>query len=456
MHLAEFLSNVPPFDTLSPSAMGWLVSQVEVEEYGDGDQIVRHGEPGDCMYVIMQGEVAIPVEHGDGKTRFQARLPAGYFFGEMAILTDEPRRADVFAVSHCRLVAIPRQAVLDLVEESVAVAGFLTEVLGERLMETGSIRKVGKYELVRKIGRGGMSVVYEGRHPDLGRPVALKMLTHALVYRRNFGQRFRNEARIIAGLDHPNIVKVFDLEEAYATFFIVMEKLEGRDLAEIIERDGPLEPRLARAILVQVATALDYAHSKGVVHRDVKPSNVSVDGTGRAKLMDFGLAKVNRLEESLQEDADIVLGTPYYMSPEQARGDELDLRTDIYNLGVLAFEMLTGHRPYTGKTKSEVQRKHVQAPIPSARAVNPSVPADLEAFITRCMRKHPTDRFQSCQEVIRFLSSSGSTPEIRVHTMRISYAGAVAPVVENLIASLERRLAEIDGVDFVELDAAES
>lgn len=450
MHIAEFLAEVPPFDTLSASALGWLVSQIALEEYFAGDQLVRKGEPGDCMYVIMKGEVAIPVEHGDGRTRFRARLAAGQIFGEMSILTEEPRNADVFALTECVLVSIPRQAVLDLIEESNAVASFLTEVLGERLMETGGIRKVGKYQLVKKIGRGGMSVVYEGRHPHLDRPVAVKMLSHALVHRRNFGTRFRNEARIIAGLDHPNIVSVFDTEEAYATFFIVMEKLEGRDLARILEREGPMDPRQVRSILEQVSEALKYAHSKGVVHRDVKPSNVSIDADGHAKLMDFGLAKVNRLEEQLREDADIVLGTPYYMSPEQARGDALDLRTDIYNLGVLAFELLTGERPYTGRSKSEVQRKHVQAPIPLPRDLNRSVPADLNAFVRKCLQKHPADRFQSCDEVLTYLAKAGHTVELRVRTIRVSYEQRLADRIEPILKSFETKLAAIAGVEIVD------
>ena len=450
MHLAEFLAEVPPFDTLSPSAMGWLVSQIEMEEYYAGTQIVRKGEPGECMYVIVHGEVAVPVEHADGRTRFRARLPERHFFGEMAILTDEPRSADVFAMTDCALASIPGVAILDLIDESPDVASFLTEVLGERLMEQGGVRKVGKYELVRKIGRGGMSVVYEGQHPELNRPVAVKMLSHALVHRRNFAERFRNEGRIIANLDHPNIVKVFDMEEAYATFFIVMEKLEGPDLSQIIEREGALEPARVRRILIQVAEALDYAHSKGVVHRDVKPSNVSLDEEGHVKLMDFGLAKVKRLEALLNEDADIVLGTPYYMSPEQARGDALDLRTDIYNLGILAFEMLTGERPFTGRTKSEVQRKHVQAPIPTPRQLVAEVPADLDALVATCLKKHPADRFQTCRDVLKYLRRSGKTVELSIRALRVSFSEDARDQVDAAFRALRTSLAAVPGAEVLE------
>jgi serine/threonine-protein kinase len=242
-------------------------------------------------------------------------------------------------------------------------------------------------------------------------------------------------------------VKVFDMEEAYATFFIVMEKLEGPDLSQIIEQEGALGYSKVRGILKQVAEALDYAHSNGVVHRDVKPSNVALDERGHVKLMDFGLAKVNRMEALLNEDADIVLGTPYYMSPEQARGDALDLRTDIYNLGILAFEMLTSERPFTGKTKSEVQRKHVQAPIPSPREFVPGIPADLDIFVTKCLQKHPVDRFQTCRDVLKFLESPGQTVELSVRTINLTFPNSLAFSVDGTIESFRRAVARLPGAE---------
>ena len=272
------------------------------------------------------------------------------------------------------------------------------------------------------------------------------MLSHALIYRRNFAERFRNEGKIIASLDHRNIVQVYDMEEAYATFFIVMELLGGEDLSDIISRRR-MDSRETRAILRQVASALDYAHSKGVVHRDVKPSNVNIDTQGQIRLMDFGLAKVTRLEQQLEEDEDIVLGTPYYMSPEQARGTSLDLRTDVYNLGVLAFEMLTGQRPYSGRSKSEVQRKHVEAPVPEPRSILPHIPADLNAFIVRCMQKHPADRFQTCQEVLEFLNRTGTTMELRVETIRLAYDSTATDEVEDAVTRFKEHVRRIPGVE---------
>ena len=274
------------------------------------------------------------------------------------------------------------------------------------------------------------------------------MLSHQLVYRRNFAERFRNEARIIATLQHPHIVQVFDMEEAYATFFIVMEMLDGEDLSRVIRR-APMAPREVRRILVQVASALDYAHSRGVIHRDLKPSNIRLLPDGSVKLLDFGLAWVQRYENVLSEDVDIVLGTPYYMSPEQAQGLDLDLRTDVYNFGVLAYEMLTGERPFSGTTKSEVQRRHVEDPIPNLRyKLGEGVPADLVELVHTCMQKRPADRFQTCAEIEGFLSRRGTTTRIRTQAIRVIYEDAVANKVEAAIEKLRKQIEKIPGAEF--------
>ena len=447
--IATWLGDVEPFRHLTRKQMDRFAEATQIVRFPEGERIIRRGDAGDAMFVIVSGHVSIPVRDAEGNTKFEAQLPSGQCFGEMAILTGEPRNADVYAATSCTLLRVPRDIVLATLDDAMAVASHLTEILGDRLLEGGGIQRVGKYQLVRKIGRGGMSLVFEGRHPSLDRPVAVKMLSHQLVHRRNFAERFRNEAKIIASLRHPNILQVFDMEEAYATFFIVMEMLDGEDVSQIVKR-GAMEPRDVRRVLVQVAHALDYAHARGIVHRDIKPSNVRIASDGAAKLLDFGLAWVQRYEAELEEDEDIVLGTPYYMSPEQARGDELDHRTDIYSLGVLAYEMLTGQRPFVGSTKSEVQRKHVEAPIPFIKDVRPDVPTDLHEFATHCMQKHPDDRFQNIRQVIDFLSRSGNTSRIRVRSMRLAYDGAVAHRVDAAIERFERAIAKIEGAELRE------
>lgn len=446
--IATHLERVEPFDALSPDQLARLAERTTIERYAEGAQIIRCGDVGHTMYVIASGHVSIPVRDRKGRTRFEAQLPPGQCFGEMALLTGETRSADAFAATPCTVLSIPRDAVMEMVDGSPRVASFLTEILGERLMQGDGITHVGKYELVRRIGRGGMSIVFEGHHPGLERPCAVKMLSHQLVYRRNFAERFRNEARIIATLQHPHIVQVFDMEEAYATFFIVMEMLDGIDLSKVVKRK-PMAPREVRRILLQVCSALDYAHSRGVIHRDLKPSNVRLLPDGNVKLLDFGLAWVQRYENVLDEDEDIVLGTPYYMSPEQAQGLDLDLRTDVYNLGVLAYEMLTGERPFVGGSKSEVQRRHVEDPIPDVQAeTSERIPADLVELVHTCLQKHPADRFQTCAEVTDFLSRRGTTTRIRTQAMRVIYEERVAERVEAAIEKFRRQIEKIPGAEF--------
>lgn len=446
--IAAHLAGVEPFNALRTEQMAVLADAIAIERYPEGARILRRGDVGDAMFVIASGHVSIPVVDENGKQKFEAQLPPGQCFGEMALLTGDPRSADAFAATPCTVLRIPRSAVLQVVDASPRVAAYLTEILGERLLEGGGIRTVGKYQLVRRIGRGGMSLVFEGHHPGLERPIAVKMLSHQLVYRRNFAERFRNEARIIATLQHPHIVQVFDMEEAYATFFIVMEMLDGEDLSRVIRR-APMAAREVRRILVQVASALDYAHSRGVIHRDLKPSNIRLLPDGSVKLLDFGLAWVQRYETVLSEDVDIVLGTPYYMSPEQAQGLDLDLRTDIYNFGVLAYEMLTGERPFSGTSKSEVQRRHVEDPIPNLRdKLGEGVPTDLVELVHTCMQKHPADRFQTCAEIEGFLSRRGTTTRIRTQAIRVIYEDAVASKVEAAIEKLRRQIEKIPGAEF--------
>ncbi|MFT4702379.1 MAG: CRP-like cAMP-binding protein [Bradymonadia bacterium] len=445
--IAAHLARVAPFDTLSPLQLRALSRSIRIDRFAEGDQILRRGAPGHEMYIIASGHVSVPVRENSGTLKFEAHLPPGQCLGELALLTGSPRSADAFASTQCMLLAVPRDAVLALLDSAPHVAAYLTELLGDRLLENDGIRTVGQYSLFRRIGRGGMSLVFEGRQRSLDRPVAVKMLSHQLVYRRNFAERFRNEAKIIAGLRHPHIVQVFDMVEAYATFFIVMEMLEGEDLSRIIKHK-PMAPAEVRRILGQVARALEYAHSLGVIHRDLKPSNVRVLPDGSSKLMDFGLAWVQRFENSLVEDEDIVLGTPYYMSPEQAQGLELDHRTDIYNFGVLAFEMLTGERPFAGQSKSEVQRRHVEDAPPDPRSMVDSVPTDLLELIDKCMKKDPADRFSSCGEIVAFLSAKGTTGRLHVENFRVMYEVGAADDVEHAISELRQAIALIPGAEF--------
>jgi serine/threonine-protein kinase len=237
-----------------------------------------------------------------------------------------------------------------------------------------------------------MAEVYRAHDRLLDRPVALKILFPELSVDRAFVERFRREAQAAANLSHPNIVPVFDWGEDSGTYFIVMEFIDGRALSSILRGAGPMHPDRAAEIAADVAIALAYAHRHGVIHRDVKPGNVLITEDGIVKVTDFGIARAINTEESLTQTG-AVMGTATYFSPEQAEGMGVDSRSDIYSLGVVLFEMVTGRPPFLGDTPVAVASKHVRENPPTPREINPAVPPDLEAIILKCLAKQPEYRY---------------------------------------------------------------
>ena len=233
-----------------------------------------------------------------------------------------------------------------------------------------------RYELNHLIARGGMAEVYRAHDRLLDRPVALKVLFSELSVDRSFVERFRREAQAAAKLSHPNIVPVFDWGEDTGTYFIVMEFIDGRPLSSILKSAGPLSAERTADVGAHVAAALGYAHKHGVIHRDVKPGNVLITDEGQVKVTDFGIARALNTEESLTQTG-AVMGTATYFSPEQAEGIGVDARSDIYSLGVVLFEMVTGRPPFLGDTPVAVASKHVRDHPPAPRELNPSIPPDL-------------------------------------------------------------------------------
>ena len=257
----------------------------------------------------------------------------------------------------------------------------------------------GRYELHRQLARGGMADVFLARDLLLDRPVAVKVLFDEFSDDPNFVERFRREAQRAANLNHPNIVSVYDWGEERGTYFIVMEYVEGRSLAEIIRTGGPLHPDRAAEVASEVAAGLGFAHRNGIVHRDVKPGNVLVAPNGHVKVADFGIARALAGAQNEITQAGIVMGTATYLSPEQAQGREVDPRSDLYALGVVLYEMLLGRPPFGGDTPVALATQHVQNSPPSLRAAGASIADSLEAVTMKLLAKNPVNRYPTAEDL---------------------------------------------------------
>jgi serine/threonine protein kinase len=257
-------------------------------------------------------------------------------------------------------------------------------------------KTIGKYKILEEIGRGGMGVVYKGLQISLNRTVALKMLPPQMAISEDFLERFQREARVLARLAHKNIVHIYDLEELEEAYFIIMEYIEGRSLAEIIASEAPLSMDFTRKVAIGVASALSAAHRAGIIHRDIKPENIMVNTYDEVKVMDFGIARA--ADESFKTRAGIRLGTPEYMSPEQAKGLSVDAQSDIYSLGIVLYEMVTGQVPFTGEDSIAIALKHIQEPVKSPTLINPHIIPDIERTIIKALGKEKNSRFKTADE----------------------------------------------------------
>ena len=265
---------------------------------------------------------------------------------------------------------------------------------------------IGKYKLTRLIGEGGMASVYEAEHEMLGTKVAVKVLNPILSANAQIRERFKNEAKMMASFNHPNITKIIDFDDQPHQLSIVMEFLEGEDLNEKIKRSGPLSQGAIQDVFVQTLSAFQYAHEKGVVHRDIKPSNIYVLPNGHVKILDFGIAKLFGQGNEMTQTG-TQMGTPIYMSPEQVKADKsIDHRSDIYSLGVTMFYAITGKPPYNSDTDSQfdIFNKIVFEPLPELPDIG-----NLDDFVKKACQKDRDQRFQSCEEWIDLFNSKEST-----------------------------------------------
>lgn len=260
------------------------------------------------------------------------------------------------------------------------------------------VDRIGNCRILGEIGSGGMAVVYKAVQEPLGRLVAIKALKPSIAVDSGFAKRFEREAHFMASLQHENILHVYDFIKERGTMYIVMEYVQGIDLYDLLELTPRLPIDVAAILTLQVARALDYAHFRGIIHRDIKPANVMISNHGEVKLMDFGIARDDKLSDLTETGTG--LGTPSYMSPEQILGDKLDFRSDIFSVGIVLYQMLTGRKPFVEDDARTVMQKIRLDRYTSPRKMNAAVPRSLERIMGRCMEKMPANRYPTTQALI--------------------------------------------------------
>jgi CRP-like cAMP-binding protein len=452
----HFFNRTRLFSSIPREALCPLLNSLTYKEIKAGERFMVQGEPGDSFFIIQRGTCAVFVEK-DHRKYTVGRMESGDVVGEMAILTGEPRSAHVEAESDMQLWGLSRRKFDAIAEQYPELRSFLTELVADRF-STRTLtadRTIGKYVITDIIGQGGFSIVYKGVHSGLNMPVAIKMMKHDLAMDNEFLSRFRTEAKMIANLNHENIIKVYDIEELYRTVFIIMELIDGETIKELIKREKIIAfPRIIN-FLLQICNGLEYAHQQGIVHRDVKPANMFIGSDDHVKLLDFGLSCTTG-----SENIDFS-GTAAFMSPEEIEGDIVDQRSDIYALGIATYEMLTGKRPFPEDDLMALMDMHLEQDIPDPAKIRTDTPEEIRQIVlTACARK-PVQRYQDISQVLEVLTPLArklglSQPDISQEkkamiTMHLIYREEKRLALKKLMEEFSLKAREIG----VELKAAE-
>ncbi len=390
---------------MSEGADDRFLNNLALRRVKAGERFIRQGEQGDAAYIIDRGSCLAIVER-DGQLHPLRHRTAGDIVGLPAILTGEPRMAHIEAETDMELWEIKKSQFDHLSRQNPELLRFFSELVANCFDTNRPIadRSIGKYVITDVIGRGSFSIVYRGKHRDLDMPVAVKMMRHDLALEPEFYENFRNEAASIAALKHDNILRVYDFEEKFRTLFIIMEYVAGESLQDMLARVGTVLPETAANYLVQICAGLRYAHAQNIIHRDINPLNIFVQSGGRIKILDFGLAC------PVGTETYEFFGMMSYNAPEQISGDPVDARTDIYSLAVLAYEMLTGTKPYPEASSTQVMRMHLRHDVPDPAELIPGIPEPLHRFILRAGRRDPEKRYPDADEAMAELLPLSGQP----------------------------------------------
>jgi tRNA A-37 threonylcarbamoyl transferase component Bud32 len=399
------LQDSEPFRALRSRLVDQVFAVARERRYEAGETVIRQGQHGDTLFVVADGTADVLLHDHDGTSLKIGNVLRGSVLGEMSLITQEPATADVVASSPLRTLVISAADFETLAGRNPELTIVLTNLVADRLgraLHDGLGGKVlNGYRILRCVGRGGMAVVYEACELETGDRVALKMMSHRLVYQPGASSRFEREARIVEPLEHPNIARLRGHFPAFRTEFIVMEFCEGTTLGDLLIGYGPFPEPEVRRILGQLATALTFVHERGVVHRDLKPGNVMLTPTGRVKLMDFGLAKEERhLSDDTATQDGSVLGTPLYMSPEQIEGRESGHRIDVYAFACVAYELLTGKKLFEARSMTQLLHEKLTRSVPPAYEIGSGITPEMHRLLVGGLEKDPDKRLSSLRHIL--------------------------------------------------------
>ncbi|MHC4845110.1 MAG: protein kinase domain-containing protein [Planctomycetota bacterium] len=348
-----------------------LAGGLAERRYADGEVMLAQDRPGTGLFIVAEGEADVLLRDESGASRELARVGVGEVFGEMSLLTKQPATADVVARGPVRTLHIGTEDFERIAREHPELGIVLTYLIGERLGENAldglGGKTIDRYRIDRCVGRGAMAVVYRAREAGGEHPVALKMMSHRLVYEDGAMQRFQTEADILMSLQHDNIARLHRRFDAFNTCFLAMEYCDGEDLQQVVNRRGALPESEVRKIIGHLAAALRHLHEGDVVHGDLKPSNVMTTSRGEVKLTDFGLA--TKACQPNAADARSSLGTPLYMSPEQLDGAPPCPSSDLYALGCVILELATGEKAFSAESLSDLLSLKRGFKLPPAREI---------------------------------------------------------------------------------------
>ncbi len=423
-----------------------------------GERFLIQGDREETAYIIQEGTCLTVVEK-DGALHPVGHRGKGDIVGIRALFTGEPRHAHVEAETDMHLWVLNKHQIDNISHNDPDLLTLLTEIVTSQFDSKRPVadREIGKYVATNIIGRGSYSIVYKAVHKDLNMVVAIKMMRHNMVIDSDFVSHFKKEARIIASLNHENILNVYDFEERYKTVFIIMEYLEGESLQDLLLRLRVIPSALVAEYVYQICQGLDYAHGKGIIHRDINTVNVMVLPNDRIKILDFGLAC------QLGTEDEHIGGALAYQAPELLEGKPVDQSTDIYALGITAYELVTGKRPFDDKEISQMFRLGSPREIADPALLAPDILPELRHFILKACRHDKKQRYQNAGEALEelhpFVSVRGKqvsdeNNRRKLTTIILRYDQKQQAALNSLLSEFSTKTNAID-VDFKLMDLSD-